>query len=443
MKKNVNQKKYLIVISYDAFSEDNWEFASKLPHLSSLIGRGVHSTDLCSIYPTLTYAVHTTMVTGEYPDVHGVIHNNPFQPFVEENDQRWYWYRNEVKAPTVYDVCREHGLTTAGLLWPVTGKSSIQYNIPEVKAIGKENQIIKMLRSGSPVFSILMELKHGKTRKGISQPYLDDFTAQCCADTVVKKQPNVMMLHFTDLDTQKHDFGTKSRQVEEAMIRMDARIGLILDAIKRSGNEASTTVMILGDHGQMDVRYQIRLNAAFYREGLIYKEQGTLNWRAYVQGADGCAYLYVRAHDEEAKEKAFAIIHEMMKEKNSGIELLFTGEDIREKHLVPSMEAVLEARNGFYFDDSIEGPVIFDLEKAGLRHATHGYLPQKPGYKCCFLMAGNGIRQGQELKGIHMTDIAPTMAAVMGVEFPYGKGRILKVFTAEDSNTNPEHRKST
>ena len=52
--------KHLVVISYDAFSEDNWEKASRLPNLSRLIKSGAFSTKLKSVYPTLTYVVHTS-----------------------------------------------------------------------------------------------------------------------------------------------------------------------------------------------------------------------------------------------------------------------------------------------------------------------------------------------------------------------------------------------
>lgn len=74
------KSKHLLVVSYDAFFEDNWEKASKLPHLAKLIKNGAYSTELKSAYPSLTYVVHTTMVTGVYPDKHGIYHNKPFQP---------------------------------------------------------------------------------------------------------------------------------------------------------------------------------------------------------------------------------------------------------------------------------------------------------------------------------------------------------------------------
>lgn len=179
--------KHLIVISYDAFSEDHWALASRLPNLAELIKNGAHSHKLKSVYPTLTYVVHTTIATGVYPDKHGIHHNNPFQPFIKEEEQNWFWFRNAIKVPTIYDVAREHKMSTAGILWPVSGKSSIQYNIPEIRAIKNENQALKILKSGSPLYCVDMELKYGRIRKGIEQPYLDDFTTKCAIETIKRK----------------------------------------------------------------------------------------------------------------------------------------------------------------------------------------------------------------------------------------------------------------
>jgi hypothetical protein len=54
--------------------------------------------------------VHTTIATGVHPDKHGIHHNNPLQPFVKEEDQRWFWFREAVKAPTIYDAVRKEGI---------------------------------------------------------------------------------------------------------------------------------------------------------------------------------------------------------------------------------------------------------------------------------------------------------------------------------------------
>ncbi|HHU19358.1 MAG TPA: hypothetical protein GXZ58_03805 [Bacilli bacterium] len=99
--------------------------------------------------------------------------------------------------PTIYDALKANGLTSAGILWPVTAKSSITYNLPEVVAINGENQALKVLKNGSPLFCLGLELKYGRIREGTSQPYLDD---------------------------TKHAYGTKGQAVDNVIERMDKRL---------------------------------------------------------------------------------------------------------------------------------------------------------------------------------------------------------------------------
>ena len=216
--------KHVVVVSYDAFSEDHFDQAKQLPNLKKLVTGGVHTTKLKSVNPTMTYVVHSTMVTGVYPDKHGVMHNKPLQPFVEANNQAWHWYRDDLNVPTIYDALKANGLTSAGILWPVTAKSSITYNLPEVVAINGENQALKVLKNGSPLFCLGLELKYGRIREGTSQPYLDDFSTACAVDTIKRKRPNLMLLHLIDLDDTKHAYGTKGQAVDNVIERMDKRL---------------------------------------------------------------------------------------------------------------------------------------------------------------------------------------------------------------------------
>lgn len=425
MKNKTGKAKHLIVISYDAFSEDNWEHASKLPNMSRLINNGAFSTKLKSVYPTLTYVVHTTMVTGVYPDKHEIYHNNPLQPFVKEEEQDWFWYRKDIKVPTIYDAVKERKMTTAGILWPVTGKAAIRYNIPEIRAIGDENQALKILKNGSPLYSVAMELKFGRVRRGIKQPYLDDFTTMCAVDTIIKKKPNLFLVHLIDLDDTKHEYGTDGKEIDETIIRMDKRLGDIVNATEEAGIKEDTVFLIVGDHGQINVKYKIKLNQLLKEKGLIYEEQGEIKWRAYIQSAGGSAYLHIQDGDKEAEKLALEILDKVMKEDCYGIECLYTRDDLDSRHVELSVPYMLEAKRGYCFDDSIDGEVIINLDKQGIKYATHGYSPDKEIYRCNLIISGNCIKKGYELCGIKMVDIAPTMGKILGIDFNNGDGKEL------------------
>ncbi|MNO38937.1 Alkaline phosphatase PhoD precursor [compost metagenome] len=417
--------KHLIVISYDAFSEDQWETASRLPNLSKLIKNGAHSNQLKSVYPTLTYVVHTTIATGVYPDKHGIHHNNPFQPFVKEAEQSWFWFRNAIKVPTIYDAAREHNLSTAGILWPVSGKSSIQYNIPEIRAIKKENQALKVLKSGSPLYCIEMELKYGRIRKGIQQPDLDDFTTKCAIETIKRKKPNLLMIHLIDLDDAKHVYGTDSDEVKQVITRMDKRLGDIMQAVEEAGIKDDTILLVLGDHGQFNVRYKVHLNNLLQEKGLIYEKNGEMKWRAYFQCGGGAAYLHIKDGDEEAEQLALAVIRDAMKDDASGIEELFAREALDHLHAGKSTKYMLEAKRGYCFDESLGEPTMVDLDKQGIKYATHGYSPDKEDYRCNLVISGCDVQSDYQIGDLKMVDIAPTMAKILGIEFNPCDGRSL------------------
>ncbi|WP_026394214.1 alkaline phosphatase family protein [Acetobacterium malicum] len=420
------KSKYLMVISYDAFSEDNWETASRLPNLSELIKNGTYSTALKSVYPSLTYVVHTTMVTGVYPDKHGIYHNNPFQPFVAETEQRWFWYKKEIKVPAIYDALKKYHMKSAGILWPVTGRTAIDYNLPEIRAIKNENQVLKILRNGSPLYCLRLEKKFGRFRKGIEQPYLDDFSTMCAVDTIIKYKPNLLLLHLIDLDEAKHQYGTDSPEVEKAMIRMDKRLGDLIQAVEKAGIKEETTFIVVGDHGQINVRYKVKLNQLFKEKGLIFEENGTMQWRAYLQSAGGAAYLHLRENDSEAEQIALTVLNQAISEDCFGIERLYSQAELAQYHTEASIAYMLEAKAGYCFEDDLEGSVIAPVEASQDELATHGYLPDKPGYRCVFVASGAGIKNNFQLGEIQMVDIAPTMASILGIDFYDCDGRPLQ-----------------
>ncbi|WP_058486690.1 alkaline phosphatase family protein [Defluviitalea phaphyphila] len=417
--------KHLIVISYDAFSEEDWDKAKELPNFSKLIKNGAYTKKLRSVYPTLTYVVHSTVVTGVYPNKHGIIHNNPFQPFINERDRVWYWLRKDVKVPTIYDLVKENNMSTAGIFWPVTGKSSIKYNMPEVVAVKNENQVLKVLKNGNPFFCINMERKFGRFRKGIKQPYLDNFTTLCVSDTIKRKKPNLLLAHFIELDDVKHKYGTKSKEVKKAIRNMDRRLGDIINAVKETGIKDDTIFIVFGDHGQFDVKYKVRLNNLLKEKGLIFEENGEMKWRAYFQSTGGSAYLYTKPEDKEAEKLAFDIINNALKNDLYGIEKIYTRKELEHFPVNKNIRYMVEAKIGYSFDDNLEIPIIVDLEKQGISYATHGYFPDKTNYKCGFLISGDRIKKDYELGNIEMVDIAPTMAKILGIDFRNCDGRAL------------------
>ncbi|MFR0985504.1 MAG: alkaline phosphatase family protein [Frisingicoccus sp.] len=77
------------------------------------------------------------------------------------------------------------------------------------------------------------------------------------------------MVHFTDVDSQKHDYGTESEEAWAAMERHSHRLMEIQDTLERLEMSEDTIFVLLGDHSQKDVSRIICLNALFLEKGWI------------------------------------------------------------------------------------------------------------------------------------------------------------------------------
>lgn len=398
----------VVLISIDALGESEWDKIKKLKDFKNFIDNGIYCKNLLSIFPTLTYPVHTTIMTGVYPNKHGVIHNNPFQPFVPKKDMRWFWYGSDIKSPTIYDRVKQEGGRVASLLWPVSGNTSIKYNMPEIIAIGKENQLIKILKNGSIPYIVEMELRFAKRRISTQQPHLDDFVMNCTVFTLKHKKPDFMMIHLVSLDVAKHKNRVESLEVDEAIVHMHDNIGRILEAI-----DDDTIVILMSDHGQFSIDYNVHLNNLFLKANLIYRKLGSYEYDAYMQSSGGSAYLHAR--DEKSLNKAFEVLREAKDSGLYGIEKIYSNTDMIDMGINNDIQGGVEAVVGYNFSDEIADETVVDMRELGLTYANHGYHPGKDNYKCIFMAKGKGINAKGEILSMNMVDVAPTIAKIMGL----------------------------
>lgn len=427
-----NKTKKMIVVSFDGLSTLDFEHIKKLPNFKKFLHNSSYCKNVYTIYPSLTYPAHATIVTGKYPKNHGIINNTLLQPNRISPD--WYWQRKYINGDTLFDKAIDKGLKVAALLWPVTAKSKIQYNMPEIFANRPwENQILVSLINGSPLYQLGLNFKYGKIRDGILQPQLDDFTLECLLDTLKNKNPDLTLVHFTDLDTKRHYNGFNSREAKEAIIRHDKRLGRIVKLLKDEGVYDDSTIILLGDHSSLDQSKIINLNVTFKKYGLINtNEKGQIiSWQALLKNCDGSAYVYINNNNRNIKEKVRYIIDEFNKKYNC-IEEVFDSDEATSLGADPKCTYMLEARKGYYFLDNHSGNEIKEIkieEVGNVPHITintHGYIPFKENYTTVFIAKGKGIKQGVVIDKMSLVDEGPTLAKLLGFSLEDADGKVLK-----------------
>lgn len=422
----------LLVISFDCLSALDMPHLKELPNFKELLDRGSYCDRVETIYPSVTYPCHATIVTGKYPKRHGVIDNTLIQPGRPSPD--WYWHRHYVKGTTLYDEAKKAGMKTAALLWPVTARAKIKYNMPEIFANRPwRHQIAVSLWNGSPLYQLEMNFRFGHIRKGLNQPELDDFVLESAVQTIKSKKPNLMLVHFTDMDTQRHYHGFASNEAMEALRRHDKRLGRMIQALKEIGRYEETTIIALGDHSALDHSKAINLNVLLREKGLIkVNSHGkVVDWKAYCKSCDGSAYIYVKEGDAETKSVVETLLDELVKDDSYGIETVITGEEAGEKGADPLSAFMLEAQRGFYFNDALEGEIVDRITPEDVRakrytHASHGYSPEKDNYNTLFIAAGKGIKPGVKISSMSLVDEGPTFARLLGLDLGNTDGKVVE-----------------
>lgn len=395
----------VVVISIDAlpaYALENPQLAA--PTLRRLMREGVAARAMRVSNPSVTWPSHTSMVTGVWPAKHGVLYNGLLtRPAGGFKVEPWRNKTEMVRAPTVYDLAHAAGLTTAQVDWvAIFNAPTITWQFAEVPST--EGRIEReMIAAGS----ITAEEVAGFNKRGVT--WRDRMWTEAAAHILRRHKPNLMLFHTLNLDSTQHRYGPKTLAADTAMAFADDRVKEILEALRAAGTLDRATVLVVSDHGSKTVRRQIRPNVIVRAQSLA----------AHVIPEGGTAMVYLADRGQRERVKAAF----------SGVEGVARVIDAPEfaalglpRNMDHAPDLVLAARNGYAFGGATEGQPVVDVPESG----SHGYLNDDPEMKSMFIAWGKGIRAGASLGEIDSIDIAPTIAALLGLKMENADGRVLR-----------------
>lgn len=404
-----------LVISIDALITADIPVLRRLPHLGKLMERAAWAEDILCVYPTLTYPCHAAIVTGRYPDKNGICNNEKFQPLARGRAD-WYWFRDEIKAPTIIDIAKANGRSTATVTWPVMCASGADYGIGEIWAPEEQDDPTPWFnKANSPAAHATFEANKHLLR-WMKTPQMDEFAAACAADIIRRHSPDLMLLHLSYLDHQRHSLGVHG-DLEHAHEFIDGQIGLVLDALEETGGVEDVNVILLGDHGQLYCDRLLHINTLFRDVGWLREEDGVVaDYRVYAAPCGFSAQIYLAPGMK--REEVYQGLLALQRSYPECIERVFTREEAARLHLAGDFDFVLEAGERVCFSKLANAPEIVTDASTPLEYkksvSNHGHLPQK-GDKPPFILCGPAAKPGSVVRGGHLVDEAPTILHLMGL----------------------------
>ncbi len=365
------RKPYVVLVSLDGF---RWDYARPdgAKNLLAIARDGASAPDgMIPSYPSVTFPNHYTLVTGLYPEHHGIV----AMSFYNEDHSRRYSYSDPQSSSDgswyggtpLWVLAEQQGMRAACFFWP--GSEAAIDGVRPSFYLHYEDKLPNPQR----VEQVLAWLRLPPAQR-----------------------PHFITLYFADVDHAGHQFGPDSPQTRAAVQKVDTEIGRLRAGI--AALHLPINLVVVSDHGMI-------------------KEQGDwidLDKYADLAGVMTAGSLLYPKDDAEAQR-----LYERLKIANPGFAVYRRANVPKQLH---------------YDSNPREGdPVIVPLAPVAIRAAapeagkpdhapnagSHGFDPaQFAEMRAIFYAEGPGIRPGVSLKPFENVNVYPFITQLLGLSHP-------------------------
>lgn len=238
-----------------------------------------------------------------------------------------------------------------------------------------------------------------------------------------------LAVSFSSTDYVGHFFGVNSKEIQDTYVRLDRDLARFFSTLDEKVGEGEYTVFLTADHAAIHVPTYLKdskMPAGYldlkgmkstFNEFLQYKYGTTdvvkdiSNYQLFL---DHKILANLDIDIEDAQE---AIAKEFL--SYDGISQVYTAHQMWKNEYIEGIPYILQ--NGY--NQKRSGDVLLVPNVGYISYSrtgsTHG-SPQIYDTHVPLLLYGKGIKQGSTVGRTEIPDIAPTIAALLGIAFPSG-----------------------
>ena len=383
----------MVLVSLDGF---RWDYARRdgATHLLALGKKGVWAPEgMLPSYPSLTFPNHFTIVTGLYPEHHGLVANSFYDATKDARysignsaavtDGSWY------SGVPLWSLAESQGMRSACFFWP-----------------GSEAEIAGF----RPTYYLKFDNK------------IDDSAR---IDQVLdwlklppESRPHFITLYYSEPDHEGHEFGPDAPETKAAVLKVDGLVGKLKQGLDATG--LPIDLVVVSDHG-------------------MAKAQGgwiTLDQVADLSNFDAVGPLLYGKTDADAER-----VYNQLKKASSQYFVY------RRKDVPANLNYNQNPREG--------DPVVIATGPYAIRAhgppdgkpdreptvGEHGFDPHKmPEMKASFFAAGPDILPGHTVRPFENVNLYPWLAHLLSLTPPKSDGSLnVLAGTLRDGGAEPAH----
>ena len=350
----------VIVISMDGMTNYAWEL-KELKTFQRIQNEGIRAEYMTPVYQSTTYPGHVSMATGVYPDRHGILHNSFY-----DRESGFHSYpddANLIDSAPIWVLAEQEGISTGVYFWV---GSETQWNGWQAKY------------KYAPFDANIKE-----------EEKIDQVIEWLEMDEAIR--PKLIMTYWDGTDSVGHIYGTDHKKIFDQMVRQDQMLGLLFSRLTEIDAWDYVTLLLVSDHGMINVNKYISLKDVLDSIDIDY----------ILSAGPAVAHIFI--DDKAQRDEALELLS-----KQDHI-IAYTRENIPESfhmnHPTRTGDLIVTTEPPYMFNNNpMDGP-----------KGMHGYDPDLSEMHAIFGAVGAGVRN-ERIGPIHMTDVAPTIAKLLGIK---------------------------
>lgn len=362
---------YVILISFDGF---RWDYVDRgiTPNFDFIKENGVSATSLRPCFPSKTFPNHWSIITGMYPEHHGIISNN-FKDYsadryfrigdtTETRDPRWY------KGEALWETAERQGIITASYYW-VGSDVTDQFRRP----------------------TYYYKYEHTKPYRERVDGVID------WLQLPYEKRPHFISSYFDATDGAGHSYGPNSNEVNLAIALLDSVLGYFFQRLEEINMLDSTNIIVVSDHGMTEISAERTVNIDKILDGYDYGP------------GDSGPFMMIEPSDNDLES-----IYNKLKE-NENHYTVYKREDVPEHFHYSDTplitKIVIIAENGWGVETNKSQE---NLKKYGTK-GNHGYDNYWMDMNGIFYAIGPYFKVNYKVGAINNVDIYPLLCKIFNL----------------------------
>ncbi|MDY0987096.1 ectonucleotide pyrophosphatase/phosphodiesterase [Flavobacterium sp. CFBP9031] len=366
---------YVVLISMDGF---RWDYGKmyNLPNLKQIEKEGVHAKSMKPSYPSKTFPNHYSIVTGLYPDHHGIINNVFYDASLNQsfslssnakNDSRFYG------GNPIWNLAEQQGVKTASFFWPGSD-------------IDKRNPSYFKNYDGKVPYGARIDT----VMKWLQLPE--------------KQRPHLVTLYFDEPDHTGHNFGPLSPKTEKTVIKMDSIMGEISRRLDQLPIGKQINLIIVSDHGMATISNDKKVAVLDYLKP---------EWLGYKDVVNPIMSLQAKPGYQDSIANALKKVPHIKFWKATEVpKRLHYGTNPRVH------DFVIEADKGWS---------LVSKESTHINGGTHGYDNEEKDMHAIFYAKGPAFKVDKTVKTFQNVSVYPLIAHILGLQIGEIDGKLSDV----------------